>query len=33
MVGSIDISIKKADIAGAFDIATKNLANHSQSGG
>jgi uncharacterized protein GlcG (DUF336 family) len=32
-LGSIDISIKKAYTARAFDIATKDLANHSQSGG
>jgi uncharacterized protein GlcG (DUF336 family) len=30
--GSIDISIKKAWTSRAFDIATKDLANHSQSG-
>ena len=30
--GSIDISIKKAWTARAFDIATKDLATHSQSG-
>ncbi len=32
-LGSIDISIKKAYTARAFDIATKDLAAHSQSGG
>ena len=32
-IGSIDISIKKAFTARAFDIATKELAKHSQSGG
>jgi uncharacterized protein GlcG (DUF336 family) len=32
-LGSIDISIKKAYTARAFDIATRDLANHSQSGG
>ena len=32
-LGSIDISIKKAFTARAFDIATKDLAEHSQSGG
>jgi uncharacterized protein GlcG (DUF336 family) len=31
-LGSIDISIKKAFTARAFDIATKDLATHSQSG-
>jgi uncharacterized protein GlcG (DUF336 family) len=31
-LGSIDISIKKAYTARAFDIATKDLATHSQSG-
>jgi uncharacterized protein GlcG (DUF336 family) len=31
-LGSIDISIKKAWTARAFDIATKDLAEHSQSG-
>ena len=31
--GSIDISIKKAYTSRAFDIATKDLAQHSQSGG
>ena len=31
-LGSIDISIKKAYTSRAFDIATKDLANHSQSG-
>ena|ERR1700691_1868984 len=32
-LGSIDISIKKAYTSRAFDIATKDLAIHSQSGG
>src|ERR1700738_2097433 len=32
-LGSIDISIKKAWTSRAFDIATKDLAEHSQSGG
>jgi uncharacterized protein GlcG (DUF336 family) len=32
-IGSIDISINKAWTAKAFDIATKDLAEHSQSGG
>ncbi|BFU94384.1 MAG: hypothetical protein NTNFB02_11060 [Nitrospira sp.] len=32
-IGSIDISIKKAFTSRAFDIATKDLAAHSQSGG
>jgi uncharacterized protein GlcG (DUF336 family) len=32
-LGSIDISINKAFTARAFDIATKDLAQHSQSGG
>jgi uncharacterized protein GlcG (DUF336 family) len=32
-VGSIDISIKKAYTSKAFDIATKDLAEHCQSGG
>jgi uncharacterized protein GlcG (DUF336 family) len=32
-IGSIDISIKKAYTSRAFDIATKDLADHSQSGG
>ena len=31
-LGSIDISINKAYTARAFDIATKDLASHSQSG-
>jgi uncharacterized protein GlcG (DUF336 family) len=31
-LGSIDISIKKAWTSRAFDIATKDLASHSQSG-
>jgi uncharacterized protein GlcG (DUF336 family) len=32
-IGSIDISIKKAYTSRAFDITTKDLATHSQSGG
>ncbi|MGH9656042.1 MAG: GlcG/HbpS family heme-binding protein [Bryobacteraceae bacterium] len=32
-IGSIDISINKAFTARAFDIATRDLAEHSQSGG
>ncbi len=32
-IGSIDISINKAYTARAFDITTKDLAEHSQSGG
>ena len=32
-IGSIDISINKAYTSRAFDIATRNLAEHSQSGG
>src|ERR1700689_924257 len=32
-LGSVDISIKKAWTSRAFDIATKDLAGHSQSGG
>ena len=32
-MGSIDISIKKAWTARAFDISTKDLAEHSQFGG
>jgi uncharacterized protein GlcG (DUF336 family) len=32
-IGSVDISINKAWTARAFDIATKDLAGHSQSGG
>jgi uncharacterized protein GlcG (DUF336 family) len=32
-IGSIDISINKAWTSRAFDIATKDLATHSQSGG
>ena len=32
-LGSIDISIKKAYTSRAFDLATKDLATHSQSGG
>lgn len=32
-LGSIDISINKAYTARAFDISTKDLAEHSQSGG
>jgi uncharacterized protein GlcG (DUF336 family) len=31
-IGSVDISIKKAWTSRAFDIATKDLAPHSQSG-
>jgi uncharacterized protein GlcG (DUF336 family) len=31
-IGSIDISIKKAFTSRAFDITTKDLADHSQSG-
>jgi uncharacterized protein GlcG (DUF336 family) len=31
-IGSIDISIKKAWTARAFDISTRDLAEHSQSG-
>jgi uncharacterized protein GlcG (DUF336 family) len=31
-IGSIDISIKKAYTSRAFDIATRDLAAHSQSG-
>lgn len=31
-LGSVDISIKKAWTSRAFDIATKDLASHSQSG-
>ena len=31
-IGSIDISIKKAFTSRAFDISTKDLAGHSQSG-
>jgi uncharacterized protein GlcG (DUF336 family) len=31
-MGSVDISIKKAWTSRAFDIATKDLAGHSQSG-
>ncbi len=31
-IGSIDISIKKAWTSRAFDIATKDLASHAQSG-
>ena len=31
-IGSVDISIKKAYTSRAFDIATKDLATHSQSG-
>ena len=31
-LGSIDISIKKAYTSRAFDISTKDLAKHSQSG-
>jgi len=32
-IGSIDISMKKAYTSRAFDIATKDLAEHAQSGG
>jgi uncharacterized protein GlcG (DUF336 family) len=32
-LGSIDISITKAYTSRAFDISTKDLATHSQSGG
>src|SRR5215475_3555921 len=32
-IGSIDISQKKAYTSRAFDISTKDLAQHSQSGG
>lgn len=32
-IGSIDISMKKAYTSRAFDIATRDLATHSQSGG
>lgn len=32
-LGSVDISIKKAYTSRAFDIATKDLAAHCQSGG
>lgn len=32
-IGSIDISIKKAYTSRAFNISTKDLAEHSQSGG
>ncbi|MEL6930378.1 MAG: heme-binding protein [Cyanobacteria bacterium J06600_6] len=32
-IGSIDISIKKAYTSRAFDLATKDLAEQSQSGG
>lgn len=32
-IGSIDIAINKAFTSRAFDIATKDLAEHSQSGG
>jgi uncharacterized protein GlcG (DUF336 family) len=32
-LGSVDISIKKAFTSRAFDIATRDLAKHSQSGG
>ena len=32
-IGSIDISQKKAYTSRAFDIATRDLAQHSQSGG
>src|ERR1051325_11439529 len=33
LIGSIDISINKAYTSRAFDISTKDLAEHSQSGG
>jgi uncharacterized protein GlcG (DUF336 family) len=32
-IGSVDISINKAWTARAFDISTRDLAQHSQSGG
>jgi uncharacterized protein GlcG (DUF336 family) len=32
-IGSVDISINKAWTSRAFDISTKDLAGHSQSGG
>jgi len=32
-IGSIDVSIKKAFTSRAFDIATKDLAEYTQSGG
>src|ERR1700681_1789031 len=32
-IGSVDISMKKAYTSRAFDIETKELAKHSQSGG
>ncbi len=32
-IGSIDISMKKAYTSRAFDVETKELAKHSQSGG
>ena len=32
-LGSVDIAIKKAYTSRAFDITTKDLAEHSQSGG
>jgi uncharacterized protein GlcG (DUF336 family) len=32
-IGSVDISIKKAWTSRAFDIATKDVAEHCQSGG
>jgi hypothetical protein len=32
-IGSIDVSLKKAYTSRAFDIETKELAKHSQSGG
>jgi uncharacterized protein GlcG (DUF336 family) len=32
-IGSIDISMKKAYTACTFDLATRDLATHSQSGG
>ena len=33
MIGSIDVSMKKAYTSRAFDIETKELAKYSQSGG
>lgn len=33
LIGSIDVSINKAFTARAFNMATKDLATHSQSGG
>ena len=32
-IGSIDVSMKKASTSRAFDIETKELAKHAQSGG